>query len=145
MRVYLSSLIVQYVSSSHVPLFSLYHNLSTRLVVVSRQSLYLQPQLVSLIRDTWPYPLTVVSSHFRVRFLFSSYSLMIYHFANLPPPREYVASLLPRFGTHQTSRIIPQAVCVRYGLSIGAKCVPLVLCLMWILGMSSDSLLPISL
>ncbi|KAJ3755457.1 hemolysin [Lentinula raphanica] len=30
-------------------------------------------------------------------------------------------------------RIIPQAVCVRYGLSIGAKCVPFVLALMWIL------------
>ncbi|KAJ4485216.1 hypothetical protein J3R30DRAFT_1325590 [Lentinula aciculospora] len=29
--------------------------------------------------------------------------------------------------------IIPQAVCVRYGLGIGAKCVPLVLALMWIL------------
>jgi hypothetical protein len=31
-------------------------------------------------------------------------------------------------------RVIPQAVCVRYGLSIGAKCAPLVLALMWILG-----------
>ncbi|KAG6824967.1 hypothetical protein H0H92_005286 [Tricholoma furcatifolium] len=29
--------------------------------------------------------------------------------------------------------IIPQAVCVRYGLGIGAKCAPLVLALMWIL------------
>jgi len=29
--------------------------------------------------------------------------------------------------------IIPQAICVRYGLSIGAKCAPFVLCLMWLL------------
>ncbi|KAH0584581.1 hypothetical protein H2248_010115 [Termitomyces sp. 'cryptogamus'] len=29
--------------------------------------------------------------------------------------------------------IIPQAVCVRYGLAIGAKCAPFVLALMWIL------------
>ena len=50
---------------------------------------------------------------------------------------------LPRFATHRTSRIIPQAICVRYGLSIGAKCVPLVLCLMWTLGTSSDPLLPV--
>jgi CBS domain containing-hemolysin-like protein len=31
-------------------------------------------------------------------------------------------------------RIIPQAVSVRYGLSIGARCAPLVLCFMWIFG-----------
>ncbi|KAG6900363.1 hypothetical protein C0993_011994 [Termitomyces sp. T159_Od127] len=31
------------------------------------------------------------------------------------------------------NRIIPQAVCVRYGLAIGARCAPLVLALMWIL------------
>jgi metal transporter CNNM len=29
--------------------------------------------------------------------------------------------------------VVPQAVCVRYGLAIGAKCAPAVLCLMWLL------------
>ena len=33
-------------------------------------------------------------------------------------------------------RIIPQAVSVRYGLSIGAACSPLVLGLMYLLGMA---------
>ncbi|KAJ3798236.1 DUF21-domain-containing protein [Lentinula aff. detonsa] len=37
------------------------------------------------------------------------------------------------FSNISSHRIIPQAVCVRYGLSIGAKCVPFVLALMWIL------------
>jgi len=36
-----------------------------------------------------------------------------------------------------TCRIIPQAVSVRYGLSIGAKCAPLVLGMMFILGESA--------
>ncbi|KAF8228594.1 DUF21-domain-containing protein [Tricholoma matsutake] len=35
--------------------------------------------------------------------------------------------------TTTIGKVIPQAVCVRYGLSIGAKCAPLVLALMWIL------------
>ena len=34
-------------------------------------------------------------------------------------------------------RIIPQAVSVRYGLAVGAQCVPLVLAMMYILGSSS--------
>ncbi|KAG5723824.1 Protein MAM3 [Termitomyces sp. T112] len=37
------------------------------------------------------------------------------------------------FGFFPESAIIPQAVCVRYGLAIGAKCAPFVLALMWIL------------
>lgn len=32
-------------------------------------------------------------------------------------------------------RVIPQAVCARYGLSIGARCAPFVLMLMYALGM----------
>ena len=35
------------------------------------------------------------------------------------------------------SRIIPQAVSVRYGLSIGARCVPVVLALMYFFGSRS--------
>jgi metal transporter CNNM len=31
-------------------------------------------------------------------------------------------------------RVIPQAVCARYGLAIGARCAPFVLFLMYILG-----------
>ena len=40
------------------------------------------------------------------------------------------------FHTHATAsiRVIPQAVCVRYGLRIGAMCVPFVLGLMYVLG-----------
>jgi len=40
-----------------------------------------------------------------------------------------------------TLEIIPQAVSVRYGLSIGARCVPLVLALMYLLGSLSSNLL----
>ena len=35
-------------------------------------------------------------------------------------------------------RIIPQAVSVRYGLAIGAKCAPVVLTLMYLFGMFSS-------
>lgn len=38
------------------------------------------------------------------------------------------------------SRIIPQAVCVRYGLHIGAQCVPIVSGLMYMLGERDDRL-----
>lgn len=36
--------------------------------------------------------------------------------------------------TYHKFRVIPQAVSVRYGLGIGARCVPLVLAMMYILG-----------
>ena len=37
---------------------------------------------------------------------------------------------------YQEFRIIPQAVSVRHGLAIGARCAPLVLAMMYILGLS---------
>ena len=37
---------------------------------------------------------------------------------------------------YEEHRIIPQAVSVRHGLGVGARCVPLVLAMMYILGSS---------
>jgi len=49
----------------------------------------------------------------------------------------------PRYpATYQEVRIIPQAVSVRYGLGVGARCVPLVLAMMYILGLSSPVPVP---
>jgi len=39
--------------------------------------------------------------------------------------------------TYREFRIIPQAVSVRYGLAVGARCAPFVLAMMYILGSSS--------
>lgn len=44
----------------------------------------------------------------------------------------------PHYLTHSDFRIIPQAVSVRYGLAIGARCAPLVLATMYIFCPSSS-------
>ena len=46
-------------------------------------------------------------------------------------------TILPRYIAYPEFRIIPQAVSVRYGLAVGARCVPLVLGTMYVLGQSS--------
>jgi len=47
-----------------------------------------------------------------------------------------------RLVAYQRFRIIPQAVSVRYGLAVGARCVPLVLAMMYILGLSVSAPIP---
>jgi metal transporter CNNM len=49
----------------------------------------------------------------------------------------------PHHLTHSEFRIIPQAVSVRYGLAIGARCVPLVLAMMYIFCSSPSVFVPL--
>ena len=44
--------------------------------------------------------------------------------------------------TYQKFRVIPQAVSVRHGLAVGARCVPLVLAMMYILGSPTSVPIP---